>query len=108
MAQQTEGGGSRTDRIRISPSQMKAVAREFKVASEQSDQMVRNLDKQMEAMKAEWEGMTRQTFVTHFEQWKKSMINFVGLLNGVNVQLTNIATEFERAEAQAKQYIGKS
>jgi len=100
--------GGRADRIRISPSQMKSVSKQFHIASEQSDRMVKDLDRQMEAMKAEWEGMTRQTFVTQFEQWKKSMMNFTVLLNGIGVQLNGIAEKFEQAEEQARQIISKS
>lgn len=86
-------------RIKITPEQVRQVSSQFKTASDQSRQMVSQLQSTISGMQPEWEGMTQQRFYQEFEQWKTSMNQFVVLLNNIGSQLDQIAGRFESADS---------
>ncbi|HYG60784.1 MAG TPA: WXG100 family type VII secretion target [Symbiobacteriaceae bacterium] len=87
-----------TTRIRITPEQVRTVARQFKSSSDQSQDMVNKLNTQVNAMGADWEGLTKEQFYQQFTEWKGRMEQFVVLLDDINKQLIAIATRFENAD----------
>ena len=85
-------------RIKITPDQVRQVGNQFKQASQQSRDMVSNLQNTMNSMEPEWEGLTKERFYQEFQQWRTSMNQFVELLNGIGQQLDAIAARFEAAD----------
>ncbi len=85
-------------RIKITPDQVRQVGNQFKQASQQSRDMVSNLQNTMNSMEPEWEGLTKERFYQEYQQWKTSMTQFVELLNNIGQQLDAIAARFEAAD----------
>lgn len=85
-------------RIKITPDQVRQVGNQFKQASQQSQEMVGQLQSTMSGMEGEWEGLAKERFYQEFQQWRTSMNQFVELLNGIGQQLDAIATRFEAAD----------
>jgi WXG100 family type VII secretion target len=83
-------------RIDITPEQVRQVASQFKTESQQSQQMVSRLQQQINGL--QWEGMTSQRFYADFQQWQATMHRFVELLQGIGMELDQIATRFETAD----------
>jgi len=84
-----------SDRIKITPSQVRSVASTFKQKSQESQQMISQLESQVNAMQPEWEGMTSQRFYNDYQSWRNSMKQFSQLLESIGSQLDAIATKFE-------------
>lgn len=87
-------------RIKVTPEQVRQVATQFKQASQQSLEIVNNLNRTMSSLQPEWEGMTQQRFYTEYEQWRSSMNQFVQLLNSIAQQLDAIAERFASVDSQ--------
>ena len=87
-------------RIRITPEQVHQVAVQFKQASSQSDQMVKQLTNTINNLQGEWEGMTKERFYSEFQQWSTSMRQFVQLLDQIGQQLDAIADKFRAIDEQ--------
>ncbi len=87
-------------RIRIDPQQVRTVAQTFKQKSQESQQMIAQLETQINNMQAEWEGMAAQKFYGDFEQWRASMKQFTQLLEGIGQQLEQIANTMAAADGQ--------
>lgn len=87
--------------IRISPERVRGVASEFQRASHTSNDLVQTLTRTIRDLDHEWEGLAHQKFMTEFEQWQRSMTQFVTLLDGINQQLLVVAQRFEEADKPA-------
>jgi len=87
-------------RIHIDPQQVRSVASTFKQKSQESQQMISQLENQINSMQAEWEGMSAQKFYGDFEQWRSSMKQFTQILDGIGQQLDQIATRLATADGQ--------
>ncbi len=87
-------------RIKISPDQVRAVAQQFRAASQESEEMVLRLNTTIRALEPDWEGMTKEHFYHQFTEWKTRMTQFVGLLDEINRQLVAIAAKFEEADSR--------
>jgi len=85
-------------RIRVTPEQVREVAKQFKTAGQQSDGIVRDLERATTSLQSEWEGMTQQKFYSEYDQWRKQMNHFTQLLTDIARQLDEIAIRFERAD----------
>jgi len=87
-------------RIKVTPEQVRNVATQFAQAGQQSQQMIANLNKTINTMQPEWEGMTAQKFYQDFQTWNTQMMKYVEMLNSINKQLNDIATRFAQADGQ--------
>lgn len=85
-------------RIKITPEMVRQAGHQFQQASSQSEDMINRLNTQMQALHAEWEGMTQQQFYTQFEEWKTRMNQFKVMLSDISSQLVTIAARFEAAD----------
>lgn len=89
-------------RIKITPEQIRGVAHEFRNASAQSEDMVNRLETNIVGMESDWEGLTKEHFYQQFQDWKKTMVHFVQLLDGINRQLVSIAGDFEEVDRRRR------
>lgn len=87
-------GAAMGGEIRISPEQVLQVAREFKNASESSEQMVSTLSSRVNSMEGEWAGNTKRQFFQEFQQWERTMREYVQLLDRISMELTATANRF--------------
>lgn len=87
-----------TQRILITPEEVRAVAGQFRQASEQSNDMVNRLNATISEMEPRWDGLSKQKFYGEFQQWRQQMTHFVTLLNEINMQLNTVADRFEQAD----------
>lgn len=92
-------GGVTVAKILITPEEVRGVAAQFKQASEESQSMVQKLSGTINNMHQNWAGMTSMKFYADYEQWQRSMDQFVVLLGDINQQLMVIAERFERADS---------
>lgn len=81
-------------RIKITPEQVRAVAATFKQKSAESTQMIQQLDGQVTGMQPDFEGMTSQRFYSDYQDWRSKMQQFTQLLDGIALQLEQIADRF--------------
>lgn len=87
-----------SQRILISPDEVRAVAAQFRQSSSQSQEMVNRLSATINDMEPRWDGLTKQKFYGDFTQWKTQMTHFVTLLSEIQDQLNTIADRFEAAD----------
>ena len=87
-------------RIKITPEQIREVAKQFSQSGTQSQEMVTRLTNTINGMQSDWEGMTSQRFYGDFQQWSGQMSKFVELLNSISTQLSQIADRFSSADQQ--------
>jgi len=85
-------------KILITPEEIRKAAGDFKRESQTSQQMVSKLQSTMNAMDAQWEGMTSQKFYNEFRTWSTQMKSFVTMLDTIGNDLNKIATRFAEAD----------
>jgi WXG100 family type VII secretion target len=86
--------------IRITPEEMEQVASKFQSNADQTSQIIQSLNSTMEGLVQNWEGVTRNSFYAEFQQQKKSMDDFVLLLQQIHTDLMTIAGNFRTADQQ--------
>lgn len=89
-----------SNRIKISPQQVRGVANQFKNSSSESQTMVDRLSTTIRAIEGDWEGLTKEHFYQQFTEWKKTMSQFVIMLDDINKQLLKIADKFEAVDKE--------
>ncbi|MDQ0243748.1 WXG100 family type VII secretion target [Bacillus fengqiuensis] len=85
-------------RILVTPEQLDQVSKQFKTASEQSQQMSTKLAQSVKALDSQWDGMTQQRFFQEFQDAQKQMTSYVQLLNSVGQELKDIAERFRQLD----------
>lgn len=85
--------------IRVSPDQLRQLSGQFKTASQDSQNIMGNLESSVNNMQGEWEGATQQQFLQEFGQWKASMNQFTQLLDNISQELNNYATKLESIDS---------
>ncbi|USB31985.1 WXG100 family type VII secretion target [Paenibacillus sp. YPG26] len=81
-------------RITISPEHVEQIAKQFKMSSEESRQIVSNLTNAVQGMENEWEGVTKQRFIQEFQEADKQMQSFVQILDSISEELLSISRKF--------------
>ncbi|GIP21551.1 MULTISPECIES: WXG100 family type VII secretion target [Paenibacillus] len=81
-------------RITISPEHVEQIAKQFKMSSEESRQIVSNLANAVQGMEHEWEGVTKQRFIKEFQEADKQMKSFVQILDSISEELIAISQKF--------------
>ncbi|MCC6420708.1 MAG: WXG100 family type VII secretion target, partial [Gemmataceae bacterium] len=89
------------DSIRIPIDQVRAAGSEFKLASQQSLEIVKRLQRAVGDLETQWEGYAQQRFFQEYRQWETMMRQLSQLLEDVGVQLQAVAGDFEEADRQA-------
>jgi WXG100 family type VII secretion target len=90
-----------TDRITITPQEVRSVADQFNNASQESEQMVSRLESTINNLSATWEGMAKQRFYGDYENWRSTMRTYVQLLAQISQELRAIAQRIEDADRLA-------
>lgn len=85
-------------KILVTPEELRSVAGQFQQSSSESSAMVQRLTQQISQLQQNWAGVSSQRFFQDFQQWQKSMQQFVVLLEDINKQMLVIAERFQRAD----------
>ncbi|MGE7604660.1 WXG100 family type VII secretion target [Peribacillus sp. NPDC097675] len=86
--------------IRVTPSELKDVARQYDNESQQVTDIIGRLDKMRDHLVGIWEGASSQAFVGQYEELKPSFNDMARLLNEVSQQLTKSAQILEDTDNQ--------
>jgi WXG100 family type VII secretion target len=84
----------------VTPETVKGVASKFKAAAKDSRAQADTLSRDMENLRSQWEGMTKNRFYEKYEQSRHWMKQFTQLLEDVARQLDVIAERFMKADGQ--------
>lgn len=87
-------------KILVTPEEMDNVAKQFTSGAQQSQELASKLNSTIQSMQGQWEGMTQNRFFQRFEADKKSMDQYVEMLNAVATELNDIAQRFRLADQQ--------
>lgn len=85
--------------IRISPEQVRAVARRFTSESDNCRNMLQRVNSQVNSF--QWEGMAKQRFMGEYEQWAVKMRSYANQLDSIAQQLETVAVRFAQADQQS-------
>lgn len=86
--------------FQVTASVIRTKAGELKDMNSQFKTQVGNLESQEQSLASMWEGAAKDAFHTAFNNDKTQMDNFYNLIEQYCAALENIASQYERAEAQ--------
>lgn len=86
--------------IRVTPSELKDVARQYDIESQQVTDMIGRLDRMRDHLTGIWEGSSSEAFVGQYEELKPSFMDMARLLNEVSQQLNKSAQILEDTDNQ--------
>ena len=84
--------------VTVSTSTILTAAREFELASKESEALVANLNKVTEDLKAKWSGSAQEVFYKHHDEWRTLMRGQVALLAAISSELHALAARYEKAD----------
>lgn len=86
--------------IRLSPDELRDVARRYGVESSNVSNIVGNLDGLRDHLNQIWEGNAKEAFIGQYEELRVSFVRMVELLEEVNMQLNATAQTLEDTDTQ--------
>lgn len=81
--------------IRITPSEMRTRANDFRNAGEDYNQVVGNMRNLISILQDEWEGEASRQFAAQFESLKPTFDSMLDLINAIAKQCDDTATAIE-------------
>jgi WXG100 family type VII secretion target len=87
--------------IRISYTEMRAVAGDISTQAEQSRNVIQALENDVGRLLPTWEGASKDAFQLTFAGFKKELVKVPEMLEQVSLALRNTADRIELAEQQA-------
>jgi WXG100 family type VII secretion target len=84
--------------VNLSTEHILTAAQEFGSASKQSQELVANLDKVTEDLKAKWSGSAQHAFYQHHAEWRMLMRGQVALLAAISSELHALAARYQKAD----------
>ncbi|MGM8366791.1 WXG100 family type VII secretion target [Virgibacillus sp. W0181] len=86
--------------IRLSPQELRDVARRYGVESSNVSNIIGNLDGLRDHLNQIWEGNSKEAFIGQYEELRVSFVRMVELLEEVNMQLNTTAQTLEDTDTQ--------
>lgn len=84
--------------VAISTHGIVEAAREFELASKESQELAKRLQKAAERLKDGWSGETQEAFFAHHREWQSLMQAQVLLLTGISTELKALAARYQKAD----------
>jgi WXG100 family type VII secretion target len=84
--------------VALSTQDIASAAREFELASRESQLLLERLEKVAGGLQAGWSGETREAFFTHHAQWQALMRSQAAMLISISLELRALAERFQRAD----------
>ncbi len=85
--------------MKISLIDLQKASKEFKAASQASDEIMANLKKVMENLESTWEDANQQTFYQYYQEWHNHARGVSQLLNLTADELNAIAERYFSADS---------
>lgn len=95
-----KGGLYMSGTIRLSPEELRDVARRYGIESGNISTVLGNLDGLRDHLNQVWEGNSKEAFIGQYEELRLSFVRMVELLEEVNLQLTSTAQTLEDTDTQ--------
>ena len=89
-------------KILITPEYVRKLSGDFRAAANENLARINSLNTQMEDLRAQWEGASREKFYADFEKAKATMNAYSPLLEGIGTELSQIGQRFAEADQQAR------
>ncbi|PLT31469.1 WXG100 family type VII secretion target [Peribacillus deserti] len=86
--------------IRLTPEELRGVARQYQTESSNVQELVSRLDNMSSHLQDIWEGASSQAFAEQYQQLRPSFEKMVTLLAEVSQQLNSSATVLEDTDQQ--------
>ncbi|MBA2875705.1 WXG100 family type VII secretion target [Thermaerobacillus caldiproteolyticus] len=86
--------------IRLTPEELRAVARQYNNESSNVTELISRLDNMSSHLQEIWEGASSQAFVQQYHELRPSFEKMAVLLNEISQQLHNSATILESTDQQ--------
>nr|3ZBH_A Chain A, Esxa [Geobacillus thermodenitrificans]3ZBH_B Chain B, Esxa [Geobacillus thermodenitrificans]3ZBH_C Chain C, Esxa [Geobacillus thermodenitrificans]3ZBH_D Chain D, Esxa [Geobacillus thermodenitrificans]3ZBH_E Chain E, Esxa [Geobacillus thermodenitrificans]3ZBH_F Chain F, Esxa [Geobacillus thermodenitrificans]3ZBH_G Chain G, Esxa [Geobacillus thermodenitrificans]3ZBH_H Chain H, Esxa [Geobacillus thermodenitrificans] len=92
--------GSMAGVIRLTPEELRGVARQYNVESSNVTELIARLDQMSHTLQGIWEGASSEAFIQQYQELRPSFEKMAVLLNEVGQQLHNSATILEDTDQQ--------
>ncbi|WP_102028124.1 WXG100 family type VII secretion target [Salirhabdus sp. Marseille-P4669] len=86
--------------IRLSPAELRDVARQYNNESSNVSEMIVRLDGMRDHLAQIWEGSSSEAFIGQYEELRPSFQKMSELLNDVHMQLQQTANTLEETDQQ--------
>lgn len=86
--------------IRLTPSELREVARQYDTESGNVHDLISRLDSMSSHLQDVWEGASSQAFAQQYQELRPSFDRMAVLLNEVSMQLANSAQVLEDTDRQ--------
>ncbi|PJN55830.1 hypothetical protein PAEVO_25520 [Paenibacillus sp. GM2FR] len=87
-----------SNRILVTPEQLEQVSTQFAQSGQLSSDMVERLQRSIQEMEGQWQGMTRERFYGDYQQARATMIKFVECLQSICTELKQISVKFRSTD----------
>ncbi|MEC0202941.1 WXG100 family type VII secretion target [Paenibacillus lautus] len=87
-----------SNRILVTPEQLEQVSTQFAQSGQLSSDMVERLQRSIQEMEGQWQGMTRERFYGDYQQARATMIKFVECLQSISTELKQISVKFRSTD----------
>jgi len=85
--------------VAVSTHDITAAAREFELASRESQQILEKLEKVAGGLREGWSGETQEAFFRHHTEWQSLMRSQTAMLVSISLELRALADRFRRADS---------
>lgn len=86
------------DVIRLTASEVTELSNQFKSASEQTNEMLNHLEKQVYSAAAGWEGEAYNAFVEKFEEVRNQMNSVVEMYSNIDAMLDGVVKTIQETD----------
>lgn len=86
--------------IRITPSQMRSRANEYRVEAEHVQDVIGKMDALLSYLLGEWEGAASQAYAARFSELRPGFVRARDLIDEIARALDNTALRLEETDAQ--------
>ena len=95
------------DKIRISPSEMRSRAAEYRTEAGNIESVINQLDKLLSQLEDEWEGKASQKFSEQYNKLRPAFVNGKTLVNVIASQLEQVSKAMENLDTGLAGQFGK-
>jgi WXG100 family type VII secretion target len=94
------GGENMSGVIRLTPEELRGVARQYNTESSNVTELISRLDQMSNMLQGIWEGASSEAFIQQYHELRPSFEKMAVLLNEIAQQLHNSATILEETDQQ--------
>ena len=88
-------------KMKVPLEDLQKAAAEFKSASEETDQVIRKLEKVVKRLEDSWDDQGQQIFFKYYQEWHTHISGFSQLLDAASMELYAIAQRYSDADSDS-------